>query len=157
MLKISKIISFVWKTLAINKFYSLDDFWSVWVKFIVWVKGQLVFWNRSKWRWHQKSTKKQILVQWKSTVEVRIFFAGWQTECEINVFLDVMSKFRFNFPATRSEIMQQLEHDEDSDALVQRRKNECIEIGEVNKTWIFKKLCYYGFKWNLKWEKYFRA
>lgn len=26
--------------------------------------------------------------------------------------------------------MQQLEHDEDSDALVERRKNECIEIGE---------------------------
>lgn len=47
-----------------------------------------------------------------------------------NVFLDVISKFKFNFPANRAEIVQQLEHDDDSDALVVRRKNECIEIGE---------------------------
>jgi hypothetical protein len=46
-----------------------------------------------------------------------------------HLFLDVISKFKFDFPVRHYELMRQLEHDEDSDALVQRRKNECIEIG----------------------------
>lgn len=46
------------------------------------------------------------------------------------LFIDVISKFRFNLPANREEIVQQLEHDDDSDVVVRRKKNECIEIGE---------------------------
>lgn len=43
---------------------------------------------------------------------------------------DVISKFKFDLPANRAEIMRQLELDEDEDIVVQRKKNECIEIGE---------------------------
>lgn len=42
----------------------------------------------------------------------------------------MISKFRFNLPANRQELISQLEHDNDSDVIVPRRKNECIEIGE---------------------------
>lgn len=45
------------------------------------------------------------------------------------LFLDVISKFRFDLPANREEVMKGLEHDDDSDVIVPRRKNECIEIG----------------------------
>lgn len=44
---------------------------------------------------------------------------------------DVISKFRFNLPANRTEIMHQLEYDNDEDVVVPRKKNECIEIGET--------------------------
>jgi len=36
---------------------------------------------------------------------------------------NVISKFRFNFPVNREDLIQQLELDEDSDVLVPRRKN----------------------------------
>ena len=48
--------------------------------------------------------------------------------------------------------MQQLEHDEDSDALVQRKRNECIEIGEDNKN----QTCYKVYVKRLQMY-YFRA
>lgn len=48
-----------------------------------------------------------------------------------DTFLDVISKFRFNLPANREELINQLEHDDDSDLVVPRRKNECIEIGSL--------------------------
>lgn len=44
----------------------------------------------------------------------------------------MISKFRFNLPATREEVVQQLEHDADSDVIVPRKKNECIEIGALD-------------------------
>lgn len=48
-----------------------------------------------------------------------------------NLFIEVISKFRFNLPANREKILNQLEHDEDSDVIVPRRKKECIEIGRL--------------------------
>lgn len=54
--------------------------------------------------------------------------------CDIqNVFLDVISKFRFNLPTEQDKVgAQQLEHDEDGDAILPRKKTECIEIGECH-------------------------
>lgn len=52
--------------------------------------------------------------------------------------------------------MQQLEHDEDSDALVQRKKNEFIEIGEGNENQICHKI--FVRKVSVKFQmNYFRA
>lgn len=48
----------------------------------------------------------------------------------LKLFLDVISKFRFDLPARRENVLKALEYDDDSDVIVPRRKNECIEIGK---------------------------
>lgn len=44
---------------------------------------------------------------------------------------NVISKFRFDFPKKRDELLKELETDKDDDVIVKRRKNECLEIGEL--------------------------
>lgn len=48
-----------------------------------------------------------------------------------HLFLDVISKFRFNLPADTKESANSVEQDADSDLIVSRKRNECIEIGEI--------------------------
>ena len=76
---------------------------------------------------------KQISARCQLQVEVSLAFFYDNEHKNLtfaNLFLDVISKFRFNLPASREEVVKILEHDADSDVIVQRRKNECIEIGE---------------------------
>lgn len=49
----------------------------------------------------------------------------------VNLFIDVISKFRFNLPTSREDLTRQLEHDDDNDTIVRRKMNECIEIGQL--------------------------
>lgn len=62
-----------------------------------------------------------------SEFNVSIRFARFKA----NLFLDVISKFRFNLPADTKESASSVEQDADSDLIVSRKRNECIEIGEI--------------------------
>lgn len=62
-----------------------------------------------------------------SRFNVSIRFAQFKT----HLFLDVISKFRFNLPADTKESASGVEQDADSDLIVSRKRNECIEIGEI--------------------------
>lgn len=62
-----------------------------------------------------------------SEFNVSIRFAQFKT----NLFLDVISKFRFNLPADTKESASSVEQDADSDLIVSRKRNQCIEIGEI--------------------------
>lgn len=43
---------------------------------------------------------------------------------------NAISKFRFNFPKTKQELLRELEQDKDDDFIVRRKYNDCLEIGE---------------------------
>lgn len=60
-----------------------------------------------------------------------------------HLFLDVISKFRFNLPADTKETAISVEQDDDSDLIVSRKRNECIEIGEI-MSYVPKKSCWQG-------------
>jgi hypothetical protein len=44
---------------------------------------------------------------------------------------NVISKFRFDFPKNREQLLKELETDKDDDLVVRRKRNECLEIGEL--------------------------
>ena len=50
------------------------------------------------------------------------------------LFLDVISKFKFDLPECQTEQLKNVMKDKDSDLLVIRKKNECIEIEHSKST-----------------------